>query len=749
MNIISSDDSQSTHQSERNPNVNVWAAHSRGYLGRYQSQQEHLSEVQKRAINRCPVFLLDDVRLAALFHDFGKYSSLFRRRLEGMESGLDHWSPGAHLLLENQMSDLAGIAVHAHHVGLGAWGQVSTLRKELSSIEGRRLTLSSREELCDAFRSMLADGFTPQNLPRGRKFRRTVGSMLDARMVLSALVDADYADTARHMRGEERPVAPVLDAQAALTTLEAHVGSLGEGASAEVRAVRRDLQKAALTAAEGPPGLYELEAPTGSGKTLAMLGFALRHIVRNKEQFGLRRIVVALPFLSILDQTVKDYREALGPYATGLLEHHSLAEWRKPAEEDGESQDRKMAEAFSEDWEAPIIITTTVQLLESLFTDHPGTSRKLSALSRAVILLDEAQSLPKHLITPTLRAISRLCHPDYGSTVVVSTATQPLFSRFAAEVERDDENVGWNPIPIAKRSQGLYDRTRRYAIDWTRCKTPVSWGKIADELASESRALCIVNTRKDARLLAQLVIARKPRSPIIHLSTNMCAAHRRKVLKLEALKDRTAPCLLISTQCVEAGVDLDFPVVYRALAPLDSIAQAAGRCNRAGAASGQVRVFLPEDARYPGDKYEQGAFQTLSLLQEFGHLDPQDPKMFDVYFERLYGLSADVGTTKKMELAIKEADFPEVARLYQLIERRNLLHIVVPYIGVPEIPYRLTGAFFRAVQPYVVDANRKDAAASAWLGSPLQGTDNWYVLSDKTAYDDLLGLRLDHELPIC
>jgi len=716
---------------------------------KWQLLESHLSEVASRAIRRCPAALATDARLAAFFHDFGKYSDLFQRRLRGLESGLDHWSPGAHLLLQAGCSDLAGVAVHAHHIGLGAWGQVSTLRENLASLEGSRLTLSDRKQLNDAFRAMLDDGLKPQECSKGRKLKGRVGSMLDARMVLSALVDADYTDTARHMRGELRPVAPELDAEKALYTLETYVASLGESASAEVRAVRRDLRNAALAVGEGQPGLYELEAPTGSGKTLAMLAFALRHIVKNRQQFGLRRIVVALPFLSILDQTVKEYRRALGPHAAGLLEHHSLAEWRKPAAEDGESEERRIAEALSEDWEAPIIITTTVQLLESLFTDHPGTSRKLCALSKAVILLDEAQSLPLHLITPTLRAISRLCHSDYGSTVVVATATQPLFSRFAAEVDQDDENVGWQPTPMAPCSLQLYDRTRRYKIDWSRCQDATPWENIADELANENRALCIVNTRKDARLLTELMIDRKPRAPIIHLSTNMCATHRREALEREILKDRTAYCLLISTQCVEAGVDLDFPVVFRALAPLDSIAQAAGRCNRAGAASGQVRVFLPEDARYPGDRYEQGALQTRSLLQEFGDLDPQDPNVFDLYFERFYDLSAHAGTTMKMELAIREADFPEVAKLYRLIERRYLMHIIVPYTGVPEIPNRLTGAFFRAVQPYLVDANRKDAAASVWLGSPLPGTENWYALSDKTAYDDLFGLRLDHELPIC
>ena len=573
--------------------------------------------------------------------------------------------------------------------------------------------------------------------------------MLDARMVLSALVDGDYSDTARHKRGEQRPIAPPLDAKKALNLLQEHVASLGEGASLEVLQVRQDLWRAALNAARESPGLFELEAPTGSGKTLAMLGFALKHMLTHEKRFGLKKIIVALPFLSILDQTVKVYRKALQSLAAELLEHHSLAEWRRPAEDDDQSEARRMAEAFSEDWESPVIITTTVQLLESLFTSHPGASRKLCALSKSVVLLDEAQSIPQHLITPTLRAISRLCHPDYGSTVVVATATQPLFSRFATEVELNEENIGWKPVPVAKREIGLYRRTRRYEPDWSRCRTEVSWESIADELATKERALCIVNTKKDARHLAELVIERKPSAPVIHLSTNMCAAHRRKILDLACVANRTAECLLISTQCVEAGVDLDYPVVYRALAPLEAIAQAAGRCNRAGVGSGTVRVFLPEDARYPGDRYEQGALQTLSLLNELGNLDPQEPEIFDQYFRRLYDLSADAGTSKKMERAINEADFPQVAEIYRLIDRRFLLHVIVPYDGVPEIPYRLTSRFFREVQPYVVDANRKDAAMSKWLGSPLPGTDDWYALSDRIAYHDLFGLRLDEELPIC
>jgi len=729
----------------------MWYAHSKGFSGKKQPLSEHLKNVMEIALGRCPDFLRADVRLAALFHDFGKYSELFQRRLEGLESGLDHWSPGAFILLGKILSkkslDLAGLAVHAHHVGLGKWDQVVELRDNLTSLGKGKLTLS-QQELYSASQELLNDGFDPRPEPGCHELDWTVGSMLDARMVLSALVHGDYTDTARHKDDKTRPEVPGLDAESAFKTVKHFVDSLGAGASPEVLKVRRDLWDTALEAAEEPPGMYELEAPTGSGKTLAMLGFALRHIAKNKAS-GLRRIIVALPYLSILDQTVKEYRKALKSHAEYMLEHHSLAEWRKKDEEDGESEERKIAEAMSQDWEAPIIITTTVQLFESLFTDHPATTRKLCALSKAVILLDEAQSLPQQLITPTLKALSRLCHPDYGSTVVVATATQPLFSRFASEVETEPENAGWRPVSIAGRALNLYDRTRRYDIDWSRCEAEVSWESIADELAQEQRALCIVNTRKDARNLAELVKNRKRGAPVLHLSTNMCAAHRKDLIEREELEDRSAPCLLISTQCVEAGVDLDFPVLYRALAPLDSIAQAAGRCNRAGAGTGHVRVFNPAESTYPGKFYEQGAEQTRSLLELYGALDPQNPDIFKTYFERLYSLSSHAGTSKKIELAIMERDFAEVAKQYRLIERKHMAHIIVPYAGVPEIPYMLNGDFFRRVQPYVVDANYKDTLSSDWTGSPLAGTDNWYVLYDKkNAYSNTFGLRLESELPI-
>jgi hypothetical protein len=193
---------------------------------------------------------------------------------------------------------------------------------------------------------------------------------------------------------------------------------------------------------------------------------------------------------------------------------------------------------------------------------------------------------------------------------------------------------------------------------------------------------------------------------------------------------------------------LDFPVVYRALAPLDAIAQAAGRCNRAGAGSGRVFVFRPEEEVYPGKLYQQGAEQTDSLRRQVEHLDPQDPSVFDTYFHRLYSNENIPGSTQDLEQAIQECDFPKVARIYRLIDHKDVIQILVPYTGAPDVPERLTSRFFRAAQPFVVDARRKEALESLWIGSPLPGTEDWYALSDHEAYDQMFGLRLGKELPI-
>lgn len=737
------------------PAEGVHCAHSEGALGESQSMLDHVTNVTygspqtTGAASRVPDFLRQDAIYAGLFHDFGKYSELFRRRLKGEVSGLDHWCPGAHFLLKHDLSDLAAIAVHAHHVGLGAWARVSTLRDALTSIEGRTPTITP-DQLADALGAFVADGFSLDGLQRGRKLCPTVASMLDARMVLSALVDADYADTAHHMRGETRPLSPVLDVGRALELLESYVATCGRDASSEVKEVRDKLRRAAIDAANQPRGLFTLEAPTGSGKTLAMLEFALRHMHHHPK---LGRIIVALPFLSITDQTVSEYRKALGDQAKGarLLEHTSLADWRRTARDDGNAagdNSRRAEEAFSEDWLPPIVVTTTVQLFESLFSNHPGTCRKLCSIANSVILVDEVQTLPRPLLSATARALSRLAHPDYGCSVVLSTATQPLLSTFEDAVEKEKENVGWKPVSIISRKAGLYEQTRRYEIDWSKCDAAQPWDSLAEEIATQKRALCIVNTRKHARLLTELVLQQRDNEQVRHLSTNMCAAHRRQVLALDMITDRDEPCILISTQCVEAGVDLDFPVVYRALAPLDAIAQAAGRCNRAGAGSGKVYVFKPEEEVYPGKLYEQGAQTTDSLRKQVLHLDPQDPIVFDTYFNLLYTGENIPGSTKELEKAIEERDFPEVARIYRLIEHKDVVHVLVPYRGAPDVPERLTSRFFREAQPFVVDANRKDAAASLWIGNPLTGTEDWYALSDTRAYDEMFGLRLDKELPI-
>jgi hypothetical protein len=268
-------------------------------------------------------------------------------------------------------------------------------------------------------------------------------------------------------------------------------------------------------------------------------------------------------------------------------------------------------------------------------------------------------------------------------------------------------------------------------------------------MAGLDRALVIVNTKREARKLTELLLDRHPESPVRHLSTSMCPAHRRDVLTLDEVHNRSDKCLFVSTQCVEAGVDLDFPIVYRALAPLDAIGQAAGRCNRAGAGKGEVRVFLPEEPGYPGKRYKQGALQTMSLLHANPTLDPQDPEVFSLYFKRLYDLDSSPGTSNEMEQAISRADFPEVARLYRLVDRRDVVHVVVPYTREFSIPFRITGGWLSEVRAYTVDAIRTQAEDSVWIGPPVPNTTDWFVLQDLVPYHIAYGLCLDAEIPVC
>jgi CRISPR-associated endonuclease/helicase Cas3 len=402
-------------------------AHSPSPSGRQDRLAEHLTSVAELAAEFASVFDAgQEARAAGLSHDFGKYGPPFVERLKGKASKVDHWSTGAWVALQLLKKEgiAAALAIQGHHIGLQQ-ASASALREldprwlAKNHPLGLRLSDPDVEALMSEFAS---DGFKMPTLERSIyewSPRRNLGDMLDVRMLFSALVDADFLETEAHFQAltpdakNYRQRGPSLEPSRALATLLTHIGRLAQGSSAaqSVDALRADLLTSCLDAANQGPGLFTLTAPTGAGKTLSMMAFALKHAA----QHNLRRVVAVIPYLSIIDQSVKAYREAFremgGPLwlRRYVLEHHSLAglgrvEGSLTAKDAAMNQEGLLAE----NWDAPIVVTTSVQFLESLFANRPAACRKLHRLARSVILFDEVQTLPLRLIVPTLGTLSRL-----------------------------------------------------------------------------------------------------------------------------------------------------------------------------------------------------------------------------------------------------------------------------------------------------------------------------------------------------
>ena len=682
-------------------------AHSANEAGYVDPLRVHLQDVAHRAAEYAEAFgASEEAMIAGLLHDLGKYGDLFQRRLEGKERGIDHWSAGAWEALTKykQQGIASALAIQGHHIGLQ---QAS--KDSLALLNPQRLQkyhplgLRLSDPKVDVLQQrMKADNLQPDfittsiypGVKEASEQKQTVASMFDVRMLYSALVDADFIETEAHFQGNPdgsknyREVGLSLEAKQALPHLVGYLDELARQskASSHVNQLRADLLNTCLEAGSLPQGLFTLTAPTGTGKTLSMLAFALKHAAEH----DLRRVIIVIPYLSIIEQTVKEYRKVFEPHWGSedvkryILEHHSLAGTRakeggEGAEVDMEDEARRRARLLSENWDAPLIVTTSVQLLESLFADRPSACRKLHRLAKSVILFDEVQALPVSLAVPTLATLSRVVE-RYGSTVIFSTATQPAFGHLDNYV-KDYCAVGWKPREIVLPSLNLFQRAERTQVEWPNLSQSTSWTELAERLAEGKQALCIVNLKNHALLLYDKLHQLSVEG-LFHLSTNMCPVHRQVVLEeVRKRLQRKQPCLLISTQCVEAGVDVDFPVVYRAFGPLDAIAQAAGRCNRNGhKKTGPVHVFLPEEEKYPDGTYRQAAGVTRLLLQKHTKedMDLHSPLLFEEYYHELYDLVKPQNRKKELTEAILRQDFQEVSRLYRVIDQ-DAINVLVPY----------------------------------------------------------------------
>lgn len=626
----------------------------------WQTLAEHHAEAARRAADFAEPWAPQTAGLLGEIHDTGKNSDSFQARLHGKHGKVDHTS-AAWLYLKQQwgpdhsglkMSYLLAYPLLGHHGGMADFGSQADSGTLAWRLSGDRINkVPDWKPGLAATLAPAADYF--QEL---RRLMSTDGKTLDAfatafmlRMLYSCLVDADYLDTERvcaperHALRQEPPALeelaerffPSLAARGFLPETAVSETALAAGAQtacgtdarrAAIREARAFMLQCCLNAAEERPGIFSLTMPTGGGKTLSSLAFALRHARRH----GLKRIVLVVPYTSIIEQNADVLREALGEDA--VLEHHS--NYIHPGEEaDAADESASMAYRLTtENWNASVIVTTSVQFFESLFANRPSRCRKLHNLARSVIILDEVQMLPVPFVTPCIAALRELAR-SYGSSVVLCTATQPALMRApwleGGLVPEEVRDI------IPAEARGALFRT------FERARVEVRKEKLDDEalaaiIRAEPQVLCIVNSRRHARELFALL---EGGEADFHLSARMTPAHRTRVLG--TIRERLAaglPCRVVSTSLIECGVDISFPVVLREKNGLDVLAQSAGRCNREGRdASGRVICFTSERAA-PKRAAELNR-RCAAFEQVAGADDLFCPETVRNYFARLYAAS--------------------------------------------------------------------------------------------------------------
>ncbi|WP_268248846.1 CRISPR-associated helicase Cas3' [Saccharothrix coeruleofusca] len=595
----------------------MWAHSPSGVTGQWHGLADHVRLTARLARVFAEPFGAGELAWSlGLVHDAGKCAidwqdKLARVALTGARVGIDHKRVGALLVRDRALA--AAMAVLGHHGGLGRPQSLVELSPEPQDTETLERFFAEVPEA-----RTLTTG--PELMPAGWSEFPLVGEM-GIRLVFSALVDADHLDTAAHAEGLTAPrLAAPADMDELVRRFEVNRRALldrrgTEVSPSEVDVVRAALYEDVVRLALQEPGIYRLPAPTGSGKTMTAAGFALHHAAKH----GKARVVVAVPFTTITEQNAGVYRDLLGDEV--VLEHHSNAEL----------DDRRLRLA-AENWDSPFVMTTTVQLFDSLFGRRPARSRKLHRLSNAVVVLDEVQALPVPLLVPILDAL-RVLSTHFGTTVLLASATQPSFEHLRVWKSLDIK-------PLVQAPVELFTKLKRVRYEWQVDPKP-TLEQIADRIAGHRQALAIVNTVGQARRLFRMV-AERARVEVVHLSTRMCPLHREATLeRIRALLGADEPVLVVSTQLIEAGVDVDFPVVFRALAPAESLQQAAGRANREGRlpGPGRVVVFDASDAPVPRF-YRAGVDKTLAI---FGPgRDPDDPVLLDRYYRSLYtGLNLD------------------------------------------------------------------------------------------------------------
>lgn len=679
--------------------------------------------------------------VAGIWHDLGKYSPAFQSMIR-IATGIDeetsnyiskvnHSTAGAQWAIEKfgKAGRIFSYLIAGHHAGLPDWLSDETGNAALS------IRLKEISHLEAALKAQIPATILEQNLPRERPPKGADPAMW-IRMLFSCLVDADFLDTEAFMDKETFLLRSNYPSIAELRELFIHF--MDERYSPKpddtpVNQIRTNILRRCIEKATVAPGAFTLSVPTGGGKTLSSMAFALHHAIDHQK----RRIIYVIPYISIIEQTADQFQKIFG---NAVIEHHANLD---PAEENEEYTKRRLA---CENWDAPIIVTTAVQFFESLFASRTSRCRKLHNIVNSVVVLDEAQLLPPEFLNPILHALDEL-RKHYSVTLLLSTATQPALSpqkssSFTFEGLSDS-------IEIIENPEMLNNQLKRVHVTILKSlNEPVEWEELRDKLVEHPSVLCIVNRRDDCRKLWQLM----PEGTF-HLSALMCGAHRSDIIAAikKNLKEGI-PTRVISTQLVEAGVDIDFPIVYRALCGLDSIAQAAGRCNREGMLKqGHVFVFRPP-TEPPVGHLRQAAGIGKRLLQKERD-DLIAPQSFTEFFQELYwlqgenldryGILKDLAPDGEFRFSFRTA-----ASKFKIIDDSRQAAVIVAYGAGTDLISELERRepdrhLMRRLQRYIVNLPRYLHDKLVSEGSIRLIHEGIYVQGHSAMYDEQIGFCPD------
>ena len=700
---------------------------------------------------------------AGLLHDFGKYRSDFQRYILSASGAnpsgkvppkAPHAIVGAiearRLFDDPMIADTLAYCISGHHRGLYDHNEME-----------RRLRHGEHKRWCDACEKLTS----VEDL--GTTDCDDVGEPYDLqmaiRMLFSALVDADRLDTEQFMT-------PDLSAErlrikgnyASLCTLRERLRAKTESFSSAPdtpvnRARAYFLESCRAHGAESDPGIYTLSLPTGAGKTISSMAWALEMAIRNHHD----RIIYVIPYTSIITQTAMVFREIFGE--ENILEHHSEVVVEQQTEDDKSDEQMSRLKFLTENWDAPIILTTNVQFFESLFASKPAKCRKVHSIANSVIVMDEVQALPEGFLSPILSAIDTLSEAFHCS-ILCCSATQPVYDE---DLNSPDDGSDYY-TPLDTRGD-LVPREAKYFVPFDRVDyhlepQTVTSQELAERLAAEHSVLCVVNSRKDAGQVYRALrdLPKVNADEVIHLSRSMCSAHLRR--SIETIKERMREgkvTKVISTQLIEAGVDLDFPCVWRAHSGLGSIIQAGGRCNREGKMEqrGQVFVFSLTDGSRPFGNIARGCSATKMLLHKLSNkiIDPTDPEVIAKYY-RLYFKDIPDFDTEGIEKDLTEdpedINFESAAERFKLIDDEGTFPVIVPYMDegkalVNKIRNHelLTRRDYHRMQEYSVSLRQGDYSTLLSHGNVEQipwGEDFISVLMDDKCYDSVAGVVISN-----